>query len=407
MAPILSRVALAAVLAAVCALPASAQGWKPKKSKIPDADIDRAIEKGIDWLKSNGGSGGGGPHGVTGEELVFYTLYHGGLPKNDPVFQSYLKRIVDKDPSKTYSVSVAAMCLSSLDKVGYQWKLEQYAQFLCDNQCANGQWSYGEPIRIEKKNITLTPSPEPPAQVASGPGGQMIKPAANDKTPLYGTEVRAGAAKGKGGGTQVLQKVKVRQQRKGPESGDNSNSQYASLGMRACGEAGIDIDPQVLRKALEWWEQQQCSDGGWSYGGKDAPGSWGSMTVGGTGALCIYNWLLGKKWQGDSKVQKSLQWVADNWALDKNPKAQEVLPDRAKFHYYYLYGLERAGMIYGTDFYGSHDWYDEGAMYLLKNQNPDGSWSGGEETTVWRTCFAILFLRRATKALPPKVYTGG
>ena len=57
---------------------------------------------------------------------------------------------------------------------------------------------------------------------------------------------------------------------------------------------------------------------------------------------------------------------------------------------------------YGTDRFGAHDWYAEGAAWLLETQRPDGSWltanaKGGQG--VWDTCFAILFLRRATRPL--------
>ena len=42
---------------------------------------------------------------------------------------------------------------------------------------------------------------------------------------------------------------------------------------------------------------------------------------------------------------------------------------------------------------------------LLQNQNGDGSWGKREnkEENTWDTCFAILFLTRATKS----VATGG
>jgi hypothetical protein len=67
---------------------------------------------------------------------------------------------------------------------------------------------------------------------------------------------------------------------------------------------------------------------------------------------------------------------------------------------YYLYALERAGMLTGVEKIGSHDWYAEGAKYLLDHQRADGSWPGGEEEeAVWNTCFAILFLKRSTRPL--------
>ena len=71
--------------------------------------------------------------------------------------------------------------------------------------------------------------------------------------------------------------------------------------------------------------------------------------------------------------------------------------------YYWLYALERAAMITGTETFGAHAWYAEGAKYILETQKPDGSWLTPskviETGAAADTCFAILFLRRATAPL--------
>jgi hypothetical protein len=46
---------------------------------------------------------------------------------------------------------------------------------------------------------------------------------------------------------------------------------------------------------------------------------------------------------------------------------------------------------------GIHDWYARGARAILGAQQADGSWPGGQP--VPDTCFAVLFLRRATRPL--------
>ncbi|MCX7702953.1 MAG: hypothetical protein N2234_02465, partial [Planctomycetota bacterium] len=67
---------------------------------------------------------------------------------------------------------------------------------------------------------------------------------------------------------------------------------------------------------------------------------------------------------------------------------------------------------------GKHDWWKEGAEYLLGVQNADGSWPGSEQGGVRQgdttspmvnTCFAILFLKKATMPLvklPEQIYSG-
>src|SRR2546421_503473 len=61
---------------------------------------------------------------------------------------------------------------------------------------------------------------------------------------------------------------------------------------------------------------------------------------------------------------------------------------------------ERLGMLLDVGEIGGHLWYPEGAAVLLGAQQKDGSWKGSRpEIPVWDTCFAILFLKRATRGL--------
>ena len=59
-----------------------------------------------------------------------------------------------------------------------------------------------------------------------------------------------------------------------------------------------------------------------------------------------------------------------------------------------MYALERVGMLYGTEIMMTHEWYPEGAKQLIDDQK-GGSWGDGTRDT----CFAILFLKRATRPL--------
>jgi hypothetical protein len=62
--------------------------------------------------------------------------------------------------------------------------------------------------------------------------------------------------------------------------------------------------------------------------------------------------------------------------------------------------VERAGSTAGTEWFGERPWYKEGSDWLVSKQNGDGSWgneSGGKK--VADTCWALLFLNRATKGI--------
>jgi hypothetical protein len=93
-----------------------------------------------------------------------------------------------------------------------------------------------------------------------------------------------------------------------------------------------------------------------------------------------------------------MDWLASNFTVTQNPKTGEA--GQGGWQYYYLYALERAGIFFGTETFGAHEWYVEGAQYLLGQQKDDGSWmTKGSDHAIWDTCFAILFLRRATRPL--------
>ncbi len=153
----------------------------------------------------------------------------------------------------------------------------------------------------------------------------------------------------------------------------------------------IVLDPRCLQDALRWWEGDQNKDGSWGYSrGEDDAGR-ATITAGGVGSLVIFRWMLHKNWTNEPHLLKGMEW------MDANVKGR--LP---KWHAYYLYGEERVGMLYGIDRIGSREWYDDGAEWLIEHQAANGSWS----RNVPDTCFAILFLRRATAPLPGVATTG-
>jgi len=128
------------------------QEWRPKDPRIPAAQIDAAIRKGLGWLKSQPSkSGVPGNRLDDTNELVLYTLLHGGIASSDPAVGDLLRHIVDRDADRVYNVALGAMGLAKLDRAGYQWKIAQHAHFLVDNQCENGQWAYGSPVEWDPR----------------------------------------------------------------------------------------------------------------------------------------------------------------------------------------------------------------------------------------------------------------
>jgi hypothetical protein len=201
----------------------------------------------------------------------------------------------------------------------------------------------------------------------------------------------------------------VKKNRDGPATGDNSNSQYAALGIRACHDAGIVFPREVIDRARTHWietqekaEKDTVATGagagvprGWGYNQAAEAKGYGSMTAGAVGAVCIFDFILGIEYRKDRSVLDGIAWLAKNFLVTNNPGRPNW------FHYYYLYGLERAGMLSDTTRMGAHDWYLEGANLLLERQQADGSWGSADklDPPSWGTCFAILFLKQATRRL--------
>jgi hypothetical protein len=199
---------------------------------------------------------------------------------------------------------------------------------------------------------------------------------------------------------------------------DNSNTQFAILGLREAAQAGVDVPRDV-------WQRTQDHFLKFKHGTADAGGSvqWfysegqpqpkGSMQVAGISSLMITSSML----LDDSHVAPSgeinccgaidddiyrtieagFRWLGNpgTFSIRANPAFG------AQWHLYYLYGLERAGRFTGRRFLGSgndlFDWYRMGVRHLVDIQNPQqGSWFDptSQEHPVIGTALALLFLAK-------------
>ncbi len=354
---------------------------------VDQVQVDAAIKKGVEYLRK-----AGSPESHQGcdehpfadsDELILWTYTHAGVPEEAPEFQALLQKVLGAELTKTYKVALQAMILEELDRVKHQHRIAQCAQFLVDNQMKSGEWSYGDPTPF-LKDVPTTGAPR--KEVASG-SKKPPKPTPGVRTkPPVRTRI-------------TVQKRRDGRGEKGSNEGDNSNSQYAALGLRACHDAGIVIPQEVAQQALKAWERSQ-RDGAWNYQRSKKQG-YGSMTGGALGSMVIYHYILNEPWMKDPAIQNGLKWMAENFTVQENPSAANG-PKHAATTHYYLYAMERLGILYGTETIGARSWYPEGARWLLETQRADGSWLTAKSkgtTEVWDTCFAILFLRRATRPL--------
>jgi hypothetical protein len=441
------KLVLASLLTLVPATAAFAQnvggGGVFPPNEVDQIKVDLAIEKGIKFLKSgNAGHLAMTDHvgrKISKRELVLFTYCHADVPETDADFKVLFDSMMADKLEATYAVALQAMVLEEVERVKYQKRILMCAQFLVDNQSAQGFWGYGSPsIYVEDVAYEMPKRKD----VASG-GGKEGGVKQFEMPQTSGPKNKP----------TVKNKVKVEKKRDG-EPNDNSNTQYAALGMRACHDSGIIIEGKVTDAAINWIRncqkkptgpdedlieggvngpggkngvasgpgggtvpggsmvQKKAAPAGWCYRDHAEHEAYGSMTAGSVGTLCMWDYIKdnddGKKksWKNDKNVLNGLQWMAKNFSVTYNPGPYEhaqMAKDSKNQYLYYMYALERAGLLYGTEMMGTHKWYPEGAKVLIETQGANGAWGDGTVDT----CFAILFLKRATRALGVATYTAG
>lgn len=180
--------------------------------------------------------------------------------------------------------------------------------------------------------------------------------------------------------------------RGGNQGSDHSCTQFALLGLHAAAEAGAPAGPAVWRRAASYLERSQRPDGGWTYRGRSG-GSFGSMTAASIGSLYLCERHLDPgtlacgAYRPNPRIARGLAWISEHFAVDHNP-------GRGGTPFYYLYALERIGVLSAHRTLGSHDWYREGADYIVRHQRDDGTWGNVSDT-----CFALLFLAKGREPI--------
>jgi hypothetical protein len=141
---------------------------------------------------------------------------------------------------------------------------------------------------------------------------------------------------------------------------------------------------------------------GFAYQAPDRP-EYGSMTMAGITGLVIAragmaNGGLGKADvmpKVDAAIQSGFAWLAAEFHVRSNPG----FIDKADVNwFYYLYGVERACELAGVALVQDRDWYYEGALQLMALQQQNGAFPLDHPNgkVLDATCFAVLFLKKAT-----------
>jgi hypothetical protein len=187
---------------------------------------------------------------------------------------------------------------------------------------------------------------------------------------------------------------------------DNSNTQFAVLGLWAAGRHGLPLG-RPLALVVQRFRTSQTAAGGWGYLYQD--GGWSatpSMTCVGLLGLAVGHGLVAptavaKDRPKDAAVEKGLQALSQHIGKPLGAVPKPTRKGTSPINLYFLWSLERVGVLYNLRTIGGKDWYAWGAELLVERQQDDGSWSDGGyhgSTPVLDTCLALLFLKRANLA---------
>jgi hypothetical protein len=181
---------------------------------------------------------------------------------------------------------------------------------------------------------------------------------------------------------------------------DNSNSQFAVLALWAARKHDVPMNRTLNLIARRYYTSQNF-DGGWSYryrfGGdlKTTP----AMTCVGLLGLAVAHGLaneLGVKAAVAQDPRVVNGFLALQARIGKHTGAWKNLPME---NLYFLWSVERVGVLFDVATVGDKDWYRWGAEILLANQQPNGNWDDGKyhgHAPALDTCLALLFLKRAS-----------
>jgi hypothetical protein len=291
-------------------------------------------------------------------------------------------------------------------------------------------------------------SVKPPGAAADGPkkDGKKVEPAKFDAPSINLRDLPLNLLIWNKGRTKFAE-----------TKGDNSNTQFALLGLWTARRHDIPAECPLLL-TYRRFQVTQAGDGGWSYGfmappaggglvqpggglvkpggglvppggglvppggglvppggglvppggglvqpGGGLPGGLGggstnTMTCAGLLGLAVGSGALPSTAKGkDQAIEKGLNALAQH--IGQPAKDADARP--AMQNMYFLWSVERVGVLFDLKTIGGKDWYAWGAQILLANQHGDGHWLGTQyigRTDIIDTCFALLFLKQANLA---------
>jgi hypothetical protein len=400
---------------------------------VTDAEVVAAMHRGADFLlKSRKGDnweepgrkdfpGKGEAGGLT--SLAMYALLHAGDSlQDDPAYHARLNwRSSDMTPSvewlckfrpvETYVAGLQASALTLLPKIpnqkpdeGPRAALEACKWYLLSAMSPDGAYSYTLEADVEGAWKAYFPGKTAAARAT------LDKAVGRAQIYCFGgpellfqkmkVELIERLKNTKDGRERMKIEVELKEidayartmpptpdpaKRKFDPIGDLSNGQYGTLGAWALADYGMELPDQYWKVTDHLWRALQQPDGRWPYLTPVAKRSetTDTMAMAGIASLFISQEFVDTELRlvprPDKNIDAGLAWLVKAYKPTANT--------------YYMYSVERVGLASGLKFFGTTDWYKDGAAFLLKHQGADGSWNMDWGNTV-STSYALLFLAR-------------
>jgi hypothetical protein len=319
-----------------------------------DAEVDAARLKALDFIRSAQQTDGswvypGHETGITA--LCTMTLIENGAAVYDSVVDKGYRYVRKNAPDQkqTYDIALGILLLARVGDRQDRPVIRTLGARLLAGQTTSGGWSYSCP------NVE----------------------------------------------SSVLQDLKRLDRKDGP--GDNSNTQFAVLGLWIASRYGVPIDDAMKDVSFRFVNTQNA-DGGWGYTMKDKEPTPSGEAMTPAGLFCL-TVARATKIRAQLKDRSANASGSERETLLNDPKyakglsrvgayAKGIGPGSAR---YFVWAIERIGVLLGQEkFEGDVDWFKLGADALIKSQKSNGSWPADKpESALADTCFASLFLRKA------------
>jgi len=347
--------------------------------------VDQAVQKGEKWLKRQQDATGrisdpaypvGTSEGLGATALALMALLHSGLTVKDPEIQNGFSYLKTRNSTEPYDLALHILAIDAkYMPVGFLEDIENYSEEKAREVIAR---------RISKEDKGFVAS--------------IVK-------TLLTTQADNGAFGYSGAAEPNL-----------------SHTQFTALALKAALRMGVDVPSSIWRKLFRYLGRSSVGSGkialdvhrtfggpiqrdvvtqGWGYG-EGQPRGTGTMTCAALAALaiCESELVRAKEWSDkDAKLLDDLTWGGFGWiqgVYSMRSAPPEGCTHRAAMLYYFLYGLERAMILWNIRSIAGHDWYFEGSALLVSWQHADGRWTGTHGSSVIDTAWALLFLKRAT-----------